>query len=692
MFKKLFIAVCLVLTVASTFAQKVRLCGQPEMWEKEIQNDPGVAARNALVKRFDPLQFEQYKQRTASGTILYTIPVVIHVMHTYGPDNISKAQCLNAMDILNECFQKRNADTADVIQLFKPIIGDVQCQFRLANIDPAGNCTDGITRTYTTLTNSADNSIKSLIIWNTSKYLNVWVVENIASGAGGYSYLPGVSPSIDGIVIRNDQFGGIGTSGGSTLAKHSFPHEVGHYLNLYHTWGQSNTPGIASNCNMDDGINDTPNTIGTLFGCDTTFNSCGDIANVQNFMDYANCEIMFTEEQAAAMQLALNSSVSSRNNLWAPANLLSTGTEDNHVTTLCAPHADFESTKKYICAGSSIIFRDASWNADITGRTWNFPGGSPATDTAAAVTVTYSVPGTYDVELIAVAANGTDTLIRAGQVTVLPAISANAAPYAEGFETLVLAGSEWAVENPNNNNTWTITNLAAATGTQSIRIQNNTGVGAGNVDALITPSYNTTGVTGVNLTYKIAFAPKVASDTSQLKIYVSNNCGRTWQLRNTQTGSAIHTASPNFAGNWIPSAAQWQSRTLALSPFSNQNNVRIKFEFTNRSANNIYLDDINLNGTVGLNSLTAYNYSLQVYPNPASSLLHITLNPDKSTDLTFELTDLAGRVVYTDHAGKVPAGEYRYELPNNSRLNGMYILHIQAGNDHMQTPVIFTAE
>lgn len=691
MLKKYFLITLLLLAGSTAFAQELKRCSHAEMWEEAIKNDPEAAVRNAELSRVLPPHLAQFAERTASGTILFTIPVVVHIIHTYGADNISKAQVLNAIEILNNTFQLNYADTANVIQLFRPILANCQTQFRLANFDPNGGCSEGITRTYSPLTNSANDAVKQLVQWNSTKYLNVWVVNNLASGAGGYSYLPGISASLDGIVVRNDQFGGIGTSGGSTLAKHTLTHEVGHWLNLMHTWGGSNTPGLANNCNIDDGIFDTPNTIGVMFGCDTNFNSCGDIANVQNFMDYASCEIMFTEGQKDAMHTTLYSTVNSRNNLWSPANLLATGTEDNHVTAICTPRADFDQKLNYICAGSAIAFKDASWNGDIISRTWIFNGGTPSTSTDSAVTVVYNTPGTYDVTLMVTSAGGSDTLIRVGNVNVLPAVSQNPIPYSESFETLVIQGSDWAIENPNNNSTWTINSLGAATGTNSIRIQNNTGSSAGSIDALITPAMNFSGVTGVVLNYKMAFAPKVSSDTSSFKIYVSTNCGRTWMVRSNRSGSQIHTAPNNFAGNFVPTAAQWRNETLVLTPYNNNPNVRFKFEFTNRNGNNFYLDDINFTGTVGLNGLNASLYQLELFPNPAGNQLNVKLQPEKSVDITIELTDLAGRVVYTHNAGRVPAGEFNYQLSNNG-YNGMYILRVRAGNDQMQSPVIFNAQ
>ena len=258
-----------------------------------------------------------------------TVPVVMHIIHNGGTSNISDAQVNDAIRVINLDYSKTNADTSTVVAAFRPLIANIGFKFRLARKDPSGNCTTGITRTYSTDTNIGDDRVKSLIVWDQDRYLNVWICNN-ANGAGGYSILPCQGGPSDGIVIRNSQFGSIGTSCGANLCKRSLTHEIGHYFGLPHTWGGSNTPGLASNCGIDDGIADTPNTIGvTGGGCPTTMASCGNLNNVQNYMDYANCEQMFTLGQRAVMRASLL--MTCRRTLISAANLVATGTNDGYV-------------------------------------------------------------------------------------------------------------------------------------------------------------------------------------------------------------------------------------------------------------------------------------------------------------------------------------------------------------------------
>jgi PKD repeat protein len=684
----------LILPLASMAQQHngYRPCDTDNMWKQAVLNDSRAADRNAQLRAFREQFLQQYDAyRVQQGaTVLYRIPVVFHIIHTYGPENISRAQVLDAVNSLNLSFQKLNPDTGVVVPLFQPIFANSQIEFVLPNLDPAGNCTDGITRTYSTLTGSASDNVKALIDWPSNQYFNIWVVRNIASGAAGYAYYPGISASIDGVVMRHDYTGSFGTSSSSNYTERSLTHEAGHWLDLPHTWGSTNTPGDPNNCNSDDGISDTPNTIGVDdFSCNTSQVTCSTVDNVQNYMDYASCHYMFTEGQKGAMHAALNSPIGGRNNLWQPANLLLTGTEAGHVVQECAPKADFDLKKRQVCAGSSLAFKDVSWRGVATQRTWYFPGGTPSTDTSAAPIVTYNTPGLYDVILVVANANGSDSLVRSQLVRVIATPGQIAVPYAESFETIAFPGTDWFIENPDQNNAWSLSTITGATGTRSVRLVNQSGNASGSVDALITPTFDLSNSFGTQLGFKVAFAPKNSTDSSFLKVYVSNNCGNSWLLRYTKIGTALHTAPPT-SGPFFPSASQWMSEVINLSStlFSGRPSIMLKFEFTNERGNNIYLDDINISAAVGMSDINASRYDLELWPNPSSGTMRFRMNLSNSMPLSWELRDASGRIC----AQKLP-------VPSSGMLEeefgaglpaGLYVLHLHVGDEHIARRVIFT--
>ena len=165
---------------------------------------------------------------------LLIIPIVFHIIHFNGVENISDEQVHDAVSVLNRDFRALNPDLETVIEEFEDITADIDIEFRLARKDPNGNCHSGITRTVSTMTFEGEDEVKELISWPRDMYLNVWVCEE-ASGAAGYAYLPGSVNNwgnewLDGIVIQNSYLGSIGTS--NTFRSRTLTHEVGHWLNL----------------------------------------------------------------------------------------------------------------------------------------------------------------------------------------------------------------------------------------------------------------------------------------------------------------------------------------------------------------------------------------------------------------------------------------------------------------------------
>src|SRR5688572_11114744 len=167
-FSRVFIAFTFTFFTFNAVAQNdFRPCGTDEMSNASLQNNPQLQLERQQLEAFTQ-QFSMTAERSA----IKIIPVVFHIIHAYGSENITKAQVEDAVSIINEDFQKLNADTSSVIATFSNIIANAQVEFRLVKLDPSGNCTDGITRTVSDLTFSAGDNVKSLISWDTDKYLN----------------------------------------------------------------------------------------------------------------------------------------------------------------------------------------------------------------------------------------------------------------------------------------------------------------------------------------------------------------------------------------------------------------------------------------------------------------------------------------------------------------------------------------
>ena len=265
------------------------------------------AADQALIQR----RKEEMTQEKQQGTV-YTFPVVFHVLHNGGSENVSDAELVAAVATLNENYRRLNVSANNVQPQFQGMPADVELEFKLATIAPDGTCFNGITRTESPISfdgSNGNDQINAIVAgndvyqgnWPGDDYLNFYIVGD-AGGAGGYTTKPATwsqSLMYNGIWVLYTQIGGTVT------------HEVGHWLNLSHTWGNTNSPGDLSNCGSDDGFSDTPNTIGVT-SCNFNENSCGPVANVENYMSYSFCYRMFTPEQSAEMRAAATSSI--RNN------------------------------------------------------------------------------------------------------------------------------------------------------------------------------------------------------------------------------------------------------------------------------------------------------------------------------------------------------------------------------------------
>ncbi len=345
--KKLIIIALLLLTFSDSKAQS-HPCGFNNHMNERYQEEPSLLE----MREFYEAEIQQIINSRSSFN-QKTIPVVVHVIYNDSYSNISTNQVNSALTAINEDFNASNSDYNSVIAAFSSIKSNLNISFELANLDPNGNTTTGITRTQSDFTDNADENVKGLILWNPDMYLNIWVVDNIESGAGAYAYYPGTAPNgNEGIVCRHTQFGTTGTSSSNNFSATTLTHEIGHYLNLAHTWGDSNDAELEGNCNNDDNVNDTPNTIGTLYGCNTNQNTCGSLDNVQNYMDYTDCTNMFTKGQRARVHASLHSALGGRINLWQNENLIATGILED-------PSCDSELSQVEIQTGSYA--NEISW-------------------------------------------------------------------------------------------------------------------------------------------------------------------------------------------------------------------------------------------------------------------------------------------------------------------------------------------
>lgn len=304
----------------------------------ELQK-PGIKAQSQAL--FNAAMAYANEHHTLKGThatpdTIYRIPVVFHVVYNGGIQNTDYALLESQIEVLNEDYRRRNADTVNTRAIFKDRAADVGFEFFLATIDPDGNPTNGVTRTPTTSTFSFFNldAMKSSATggkdaWDTDEYLNIWVCD-LGGLVLGFAYPPTGAPNWpagqgagssaeEGVVIHYEIVGRNNplASGQLSIADQgrTAVHEVGHFWGLRHIWGDSGNPFTgAPDCDItqDDGFSDTPHAGNNsqISGCSFSKNTCSNAESpdepdmVENYMDYSteSCQNMFTQQQADLMR------------------------------------------------------------------------------------------------------------------------------------------------------------------------------------------------------------------------------------------------------------------------------------------------------------------------------------------------------------------------------------------------------
>lgn len=674
------------LMVISLIAQSqvVQRCYMDEIHAERMANDPLYKAAYEATQANLAEVRAQLAAQPESSTPIYYIPTVVHIFHDGGNGNLSIDQIYDGMRVLNEDYGKTNADTGSVQAVHKPVHADTQIEFRLARIDPDGNCTNGIVYHRTPVAGESypPNCIKALSSWDNNKYMNIYLVPSLG-GLLGYSAFPAVNQTelADGNMMLSASFGSIGTAVNNVpyhLGR-TTTHEVGHYLDVLHTF-QGGCFGSG------DGCSDTPPTANPTIGCPNPFTSCGGSITVQteNFMDYGNddCLLMFSADQKSArMHPALNDA-QTRGQLVTPGNYTATGVL-NPVSP-CAPRPDYLISNDVICAGQTIQFIDNHYNGSATSRVWEFPGGTPGTSTDSIVTVTYNTPGNHGFKLSVMNALGTNLTEYQNVIAVTSATGIPADQWNVGFEDASEIGNEiqwlgWEL----GNNFERVTN-ASIEGNASLKVNgfdkefdyqyfdNDY-----QKEYLYLPAVDLTTQGTTELRFSHAYAAQSNFNDSELRVQVSNDCGTSWQTRLTLSGGSLRTAS-NTSVPFTPNASQWDENTVNLSAFSSSDDLRIRIQFkSDRGGNNLYIDDFFLvDQTIGLSEKGTFE--LMAYPNPAQN--HITLfnGSREAENISVRLTDLSGREVLTQKHNRWNAGdETRIDLPEGMAA-GLYVLTVES--------------
>jgi hypothetical protein len=637
----LIITVFLFSNIANAGNPQKRICGSMDNLNRLQQEDPDLKNRMQQIETFTNAYLKDKKNQNTINAVI-TIPVVFHIVYNTSAQNISDAKCQAQINQLNLDFAKLNADAANIPSVWQGIAANTNIQFCLAKRDPAGNSSTGIERRQTTVTSfSTNDNIKrtangGLDAWPASSYLNLWS-GNLSGGVLGYAQFPGGSASTDGVVLLYSSIGSVSSPG--TAAPYNLgrtaTHEVGHWLNLYHIWGDE------SGCTGSDNVGDTPNQGPENFGCPTFPHTDGCTSTspgvmFMNYMDYTDdgCMYMFTNGQSTRMN-ALFANGGARASL-----LTSVGCQAPTGSTCGTPTG---LTSSLITTGSATI----SWNAISGALSYNI---QYKTSSASAWTVTSSTTTTkalsglssgtinqFQVQAVCSAGTGTYSAITTFTTTSTGCSdiyeSNNSSGYSKSIpvntDISALIGNSTDVDwftfttvSPNTKIKITLTNLA---GDYDIRLYN----------------------------------------SSFYSIGLSQNGGTTAEtiIYNATSASTYYLRIYGYNGAY--SSTQCYKLRISTSG--------INFRISGQEENDIVT--------------TIEESSFIAYPNPAHDLINIRYNSTATGAINVRIFDMIGRTVKSLNAN-VDEGENKFSMDLAELNKGIYFVEISNADKKLVKKII----
>ncbi len=724
MFNKFVVTLSAIVCIAtSAIAQKP--CTTDEHYQKLVKQYPQIAQYE---EQFEAqIKAKIAERTTAAGpdTTTYDIPLVVHVIHDYGVENVSDDALYEAAAYWAIVYMKQNADTSGVITPFIPYIGNPKIRLHLATIDPNGKPTKGIVRFQSYLSMSGDDEAK-FNQWPPNMYVNIWLINTFGAedaGAAAYAYFPSsftYQPYYDGVICLYDY---------TDNTTKTIPHELGHVLNLEHPWGNTNNPDVACG---DDRVDDTPPTKGHLpSGCtpaaiyDTvcatgytkTYTSVltgvmdsvvnyPDTTNAQNIMDYTYCQEMFTIGQTMRMRAALTSATAERNNLYSPANLAATGA--------LAPMPDLPPVADFIMnkatgAGAitdartffmtfnnagSFAFRNASWNDTISSVRWTFSNGAtnPTSTSTSTVSNQFTVPGWVTVKLVANSNAGSDSIINTQAVYAADTTTVGGGGYQQNF-TSEAAISNWPMFNYYHNQfQWQFYTGAGYGDNTCVRYhsfdtsQRITGDAIGDHDDFYTPAFNLASNTTSNVflnfytagavtRHGIGGGTTIVNDSMEIDASISG--GTRW-TKIAGYNSATLANNGLYNNEFIPtSASQWVAKGVDIPATYRTANTFFRFRYwPGNGGNDLYLDKFSISPfPAGVEDVVNSGTPFNVFPNPATNGCQLIFKTGNDGAASYTITDITGKVIFSANKTYTANSVQQQEVPRSATpAAGMYFI------------------
>lgn len=609
-----FCLIFMALVPLSTYAQG--RCGTVE-YEKKLERQNPKRTEDGFERWMAQHVNQRLKnsQRAERTQTTLTIPVVVHIIHNGEPIgtglNISDAQVFSQMVVLNNDFNRLNADQTNTPSLFQPVAGSFDIQFVLAKQDPNGIATNGIVRVKGSKTSWSFNDdflLKSQSYWPAEQYLNVWVssiTDFLGYAQFPVSSLPGLEDSpierlTDGIVVNYRHFGSIDGGTFDLSSRYNkgrtLTHEMGHFFGLRHIWGD-----VSSCSTSTDYVDDTPVQNSSTNSCPShPQTSCSNTKMFQNYLDYTDdaCMNIFTQGQVVRMNFVAANSPRRKELPNSVGSLPPTAVaNDLGIKTVSSP-------TNTSCSGSvvpSITIRNFGTNL-ISSAQLQLKRNNSVIETKNVLLtlavnaeqqidflpVSLSTGSVTQFEFVVISTNGTIDNNSANDsrtvVTTTPVVAT--LPISESFTSFPIG---WSVTNPDNSITW---QLSSSGGKSSMYLKYYDYTQIGTLDRLITPLIDLTTQTNAYLIFERAYAQYPGTVGERLRVLTSEICR--FDVATTtifdKSDEALATSSSTLCA-FVPGAADWVTEVIPLTTFIGKS-IQLAFEGTNGNGNNLYLSNV----------------------------------------------------------------------------------------------------
>ncbi|MBK8499651.1 MAG: fibronectin type III domain-containing protein [Flavobacteriales bacterium] len=709
----------------SLLAAAQRTCGSMEYLQQQIATDPD---RGASLEGIESFTNQWIAEHGAEDRAVVTIPVVFHVVYANSAQNISDAKIQAQIAQLNADYARLNSDANQTPSIFTGVAANTEVQFCLAQRDPSGAATTGIVRRSTSTSSFSDNdgvkytSSGGSNAWPRDSYLNIWSC-NLGGGLLGYAQFPGGAAATDGVVILYSSVGSL-TNPGTASPYHlgrTLTHEVGHWLNLRHIWGDAN-------CGSDL-VSDTPTHNTSNFGCPTYphYSTCSGtpVEMTSNYMDYTDdgCMNIFTAGQKTRMQALFGAG----------------GSRVSLATSLgCVPPSGGTCAVPSGLGSSSVTSSSAtvSWGAASGAVSYNLQYKTSAASTWTTVNTTATSHGlsglasstTYNYQVQTVCSASSSAFSAASSFTTSAAGGTCNAPsgLAASAITSTTATVSWATVSgatgynlqyklassgtwTTYNTTGTAVNFTGLTANTSYNAQVQAVCSGGNSAYSNAITFTTTGAACSDTweSNNSSNTAKTISVNTDISALISSTTDNDWfKFNNTSSQRRIRINLTNLAGDYDVRLYRGTSTQVGIS--QNGGTTAEQIIYNTSTVATYYIRVYGYNGAYSTTqcynlraNISASNWRegqfdeevaldaaeeeglMGLYPNPASNKVMLDYLASGEGTVQIQFIDAMGRQVLNMQQSVVE-GPATYGLPLPPLSDGMYVVNIIDGDRRYQ--------